>query len=269
MKNKAIKTLIVALLATATLAACSNNIDQNLNSQSPTPENQNSSNSEQPVEQVDNTENQGEMIAPLIAAEVYVEGDYIYYNGDIHEDSIQKVKELYTEDTSRIVLNSLGGEINNGMDFGDFIYEKELDVEIRNTAFSSAANYVALAAKTLYLTPDSLLGFHGGATQDDEAYEGIPAEQKAILDEYLKASKEREDEFYKKIGVNQEITIIGQEERFDTKAEDSIGYTYSLDALEALGVENIVLTEDVWNTPTTFVDDSEARLFVIEKQDLE
>ncbi len=261
MNNKTIKTLLVCLLATTAFVAC-NSINEQA-SQSSMSEAQTASSSE------DMNSPESEELQPLVAAQVYVEGDYIFYDGDIHEDSIQKVKELYTDNISRIVLNSLGGEINNGMDLGDFIHEKGLDVEIRNTAFSSAANYVALAAKTLYLSPDSLLGFHGGATQDEEAYEGIPAEQKAILDEYLKASKAREDGFYKNIGVNQKITVIGQEERFDAKAEGNIGYTYSIEALKALGVENIVLTEGVWNTPTTFPNDNEAHLFVIEKEDLE
>ncbi len=211
-----------------------------------------------------NDEMQEEEFDMLSPAEVYVEGDAIIYNGDIHEESIQKVKDLYSENITKIVLNSLGGEINNGMDFGDFIFEKGLDVEIKNTAFSSAANYVALAAKNLYLNPNSLLGFHGGATQDDSAYEGIPEDQKAFLEEYLKASIERENLFYEKIGVDQKITTLGQDEKYDDIAEGKIGYTYSLEALKALGVDNIVLTENEWTTPTVFEDDADAHLFVIE-----
>ncbi len=253
LKRIILLSLILALITTG----CSNKTSSSNISESEEVVESNSvdsSNEEMSEEEFD-------MLAP---AEVYIDGDSIIYNGDIHEESIQKVKDLYNDDITKIVLNSPGGEINNGMDFGDFIFEKGLDVEIKNTAFSSAANYVALAAKNLYLNPNSLLGFHGGATQDESAYEGIPEDQKAILEEYLKASIERENLFYEKIGVDQKITTLGQDEKYDAIADGKIGYTYSLEALKALGVDNIILTENEWKTPTIFEDDADAHLFVIE-----
>ncbi len=257
--------ILVALLLGILLTGCSSN-SNTTESQTTPPTVTTTPNTQEPTQEEVQEEVEFQQLTP---AEVRVEGDTIFYTGDIHEESIQQVKDLYTENITRLVLDSLGGEINNGMDLGDFVFEKELDVEIRNTAFSSAANYVALAAKTLYLNPDSLLGFHGGAIQDAIAYEGISPEEQAALDEYLEASIERETAFYEKIGVNQQITVIGQDEKFDDRAQNAVGYTYTLEALEALGVDNIELIDETWNTPTTFADDDSDHLFIIDKVDLE
>ncbi len=255
MKKKQVK-LIYVLLGTLTILSACQTTDNKTMEATATPV----------IEEETNT---GELEEYIIEpAEVYVEDDAIIYNGELSEESVQMVKDLYTDGINRIILTSVGGEINLGIDFANFIYDNNLDVEIKDYAFSSAANYVSLAAKNLYLNPDSLIGFHGGASQDLSLYGELGEEEEAAIEEYLALTIANEDAFYEKIGVNKEITTIGQDERFNEKAQGHIGYTYTLEALKELGVDNIVLTENEWNVPTTFIDDQDATIFVIEKDEL-
>ncbi len=265
MKKRFFKTMIFLLISLLVFTGCSatSNAEEE-HSTAPSevePVEATSVNSEMDSESQDFEE--------LIPATVYVEGNTIVYEGDIHAESIRQLIELHTDDIERIVLKSLGGEINDGLDLAEFIHENQLDVEIKDYAFSSAANYVALAAKTLYLSENSLLGFHGGATQDIDLFGELGEEERQAIEEYLSVTTDREAAFYEMIGVNQAITTIGQDAKFDEIAEGHIGYTYTLEALNALGVDNIELLDGSWNTPTAFIDDPEATLFVIDKDDIE
>ncbi len=199
---------------------------------------------------------------------VYRDGNSIVYDGYISVLGLQKVRDLYTDDVDRIVLNSGGGEINVGMDFGDFIHEKGLDVEVRNLAFSSAANYLITAAKTLYLHENSVIGWHGGATQEDDNPE---TKEGGEWYEYHIDSIKRETAFYEKIGVDQKITVYGQNGDYDEIANElmAIGWTYDLDTLRKMGVENIELIDGEWapNTKLQFGEQA-LNLFVVDDIDI-
>ena len=176
--------------------------------------------------------------------EVRVEGTSIIYDGPMADEGVKKVKELYTKDISRLVLNSAGGEINIGMDLADFVYEKGLDVEIKSIAFSSAANYVFTAGKYKYLHKDSMVGWHGGVTQDNSKNFFM----NLFMQKYLKEGKERETKFFEKIGVDQQSTVYGLRPEFDkfTEKDGYVGWTYSLKAMDQLGIKNIVLLDNDW-----------------------
>ncbi len=192
---------------------------------------------------------------PPLEYEVTVEGNSIIYDGEVASSGLEKIKDLYTDQIDRIVINSPGGEINVGMDFGEFIFDNKLDVEVRNLAFSSAANYIITAANTLYLHKDSVIGWHGGATQEIDSPE---VQEGGEFYEYNQDSIKRETEFYKKIGVNQRITVYGQEEQFLEEATElgAFGWTYTIEALNQLGIDNIEFIGNPWvpNTTLEFMD---------------
>lgn len=175
--------------------------------------------------------------------EVYINGTSIVYNGPMANEGLEKVKQLYTKDINRLVLNSPGGEINIGMSLGEWVYDKGLDVEIKNIAFSSAANYVFTAGKNKYLHTNSMVGWHGGATQENNSFF-----MNLFMRKYLKESKNRETEYFKKIGVEQKSTVYGQRPEFDNYSEKNnyVGWTYSLAAMKQLGIKNIILIDGEW-----------------------
>ncbi len=194
---------------------------------------------------------------PPIEYSVTLDGNSIIYDGELSSNGLEEIKDLYTQEIDRLVINSPGGEINIGMDFGEFIFDNKLDVEVKELAFSSAANYVITAANTLYLHKDAVIGWHGGATQELD----IPEVQEGgEFYEYNQDSIKRETEFYEKIGVNQQITVYGQNEKFLEKATEieAFGWTYDLETLNKLGVDNIEFIGETWtpNTTLNFMEQS-------------
>ncbi len=181
---------------------------------------------------------------------VTVEGSSIVYEGELSSNGLEEIKDLYTAKIDRLVINSPGGEINVGMDFGEFIFDNKLDVEVRELAFSSAANYVITAANILYLHKDAVIGWHGGATQEIDSPE---VQEGGEFYEYNQDSIKRESEFYEKIGVNQQITVYGQDEKFLEEATkiEAFGWTYDVETLNKLGVDNIEFVGETWNPNTT------------------
>ncbi|MGL4284014.1 hypothetical protein [Eubacterium aggregans] len=137
--------------------------------------------------------------------DVHVEGSSIVYNGPMVAEGIEQAKQLYSPNITRLVLNSPGGEINIGMDLGEWVYNHGLDVEIKNTAFLSAANYVFTAGRNKYLHKDSMVGWHSGVTQDNDNFF-----MKLLMKNYLEEGQTREKAFFEKIGVDQQSTIYGQ-----------------------------------------------------------
>lgn len=193
-------------------------------------------------------------------AKVYRLESSIVYDGDLSEEGIEQVKKLYSKDINNIILNSLGGEINLGMDLGEWIYDHKLDVTIKYAAFSSAANYIFPAGQKEFLYKNSFIGWHGGATQEPTTfYEKLCV--KFILNDYIKRSKIREENYFKKINVNPKITTLGQQEVYKKYEVGYKGWTYSLNTLNKLGINDIVLIDGEWSPITEFEG---AKLFIIE-----
>ncbi len=203
--------------------------------------------------------------APPIEYSVTVEGSAILYDGELAYAGLEEIKDLYTDQIDRLVINSPGGEINIGMDFGDFIFEHKLDVEVRDLAFSSAANYVITAADTLYLHKEAVIGWHGGATQEVDNPE---IEEGGEYYEYNQDSIKRETAFYEKIGVDQRITVYGQEEKFLEKAAEigAFGWTYDVQTLHTMGLDDVQSIGEDWvpNTTLTFMGNSFPLLLIDE-----
>ena len=183
---------------------------------------------------------------------VYVENNLIYYDGSLSEEANDKVKNLYNENITGLAINSRGGEINLGMDLGDWIYKHDLDIYVKNYAFSSAANYVVPAGKNIFLYKNSMIGWHGGVNQvPTTLFEKFMTN--FILKNYIKEAKIKENKFFKKIKVNQDITTYGKKKEFNKYNEkDYIGWTYSLNMMKSFGMKNIILIDKVWNPPMEF-----------------
>lgn len=196
-----------------------------------------------------------------VCTNVYIKNNLIYYDGDLTNTANEKVKDLYNKKITGIAINSNGGEINLGMDLGEWIYDHRLDVHIKNHAFSSAANYIFPAGKNIFLYKNSMVGWHGGVNQVPiTLYEKFMTN--FILRNYLNKAKIREKEFFKKIKINQEITTYGQRKKFEKYENDYIGWTYTLDMMKYFGIKNIVLVDKIWNPPMNI---NENKIFLIKK----
>lgn len=194
---------------------------------------------------------------------VYVEGNSIVYDGLITKEANDTFLKLCTKDVSRLILNSNGGEINLGIDLGELVFDHNLDVEIRDHAFSSAADYVFPAGKNKYLHKNSTLGWHGGASSD---YGWLFS---TLMKKYLKKTRNREILFFKKLQIKKEIVSYGQRPEYNKYNDGSyVGWTYSINALNKLGVKNIILLDGTWE-PNYISSNTGQKIFTIENIEIE
>jgi hypothetical protein len=195
---------------------------------------------------------------------VWITGDTIYYSGGLSKELNEKLFKLYAENSEQVkwvAITSKGGEMNTGLDLGSFIFNNKLSVKVDSYCMSSCANYVFTAGVKKVLSEHALIGYHGGAsstmfdtTQMDELPEPEKTEAKKQWQVYLSKTALYERTFFDKIGVQQKITTLGQEDKYQPLyGEDYVGWSYSIEDFEKLGVRNILLDGPVWK-PKQFFD---------------
>lgn len=190
----------------------------------------------------------------------------IYYDGWLAKPAIEKMFTLYKKAKSKptkLVINSEGGAIELGMEVGEWVYDNKLDVQVDGYCVSSCANYIFPAGKNKYLANRAIIGFHGGASSlsfDESEIEQMLAElpeterqqQKEQLRQemaiYLKESNLNEVQFFKKIGVEQRITTLGQQPQFDQmyNTDEFVGWTYKPMDFAKFGVTNLTVLSPPW-----------------------
>jgi hypothetical protein len=183
---------------------------------------------------------------------VVKQGNEIHYTGWLNAAAVETVKKLYDPSVTTIVIDSRGGSTDLGMDLGDFIHEKNLNVHVKKHCFSSCANYVFPAGTIKYLDKDSQLGWHGSAFQ---IFYGVGAAdlklKKAELDRSIATSRAREFSFYSRLGVEPLMPVYGLD-RLSHEYRKCKGWTYSLEAMKQLNIRNIVLLDKVWKPSNSF-----------------
>jgi hypothetical protein len=152
-------------------------------------------------------------------------------------------------------ITSWGGDVEGGIPLGSWVFDRGLDVEVPEHCFSSCANYVFPAGKHKKLGHHAWVAWHGGITQDwtrhlekqlaeiDEKYH---AEVRKKFEEVRSTVAHDETEFYAKIGVDQRITTLGQMPPYKGNYKGYLGWDYSIDDLETLGVRNIRVAGEEW-----------------------
>lgn len=162
------------------------------------------------------------------------QGEAISYVGEMEEPAIIQVENLIKNThgkVKRLVIDSGGGDVNLGMDLAGLVLENSLDVVVENVCGSSCANYVFPAGKTKHINPNAVVVWHGSAIQ--EGLENPPglenlefsagkkpsiAVQRRLLEEaieghakYIADIKLRQASFYARLGVDERVTVIGQQ----------------------------------------------------------
>lgn len=216
-----------------------------------------------------------------VAPVVKIEGKSLIYTGDISYKGYASVVALQDEDITKIVINSLGGEVYWGMKLGEVVYENQWDVQVREDCYSSCANYIFPAGKNKIINENALVGWHGSAHQEDELAKNkdlsskdlflkilvteleraikqqglaIPdVEIKAMIQETVsdelgrdKIRKDNETAFYTKIGVNGEVAIYGHKPENYPRTQNFSGWTFSIMDMEKFNIKNVSYEGDVY-----------------------
>jgi len=175
-------------------------------------------------------------------------GATLFFQGNTSNINVNTAIQLAEQSPvkiSKLVITSQGGDVHGGMLFGDWVYEQKLDVTVRKLCFSSCANYIFTAANSVIVESNSIVGWHGGALQDNWIlpwYMQFNPWWMASYNEDLTQWREKESELFVKFGVKQEITVLGHNKLFTNRVKE-VGWTYSVDNLASLGVDNIIFDD--------------------------
>ncbi|MEX5747671.1 hypothetical protein [Massilia sp. X63] len=192
---------------------------------------------------------------------VFIDSGELHYDGVLEQDANERLFALYDslgEKPSRLVITSVGGDVEVGLDLGEWASAKGLDVRVPAYCLSSCANYVFTAGARKIVAHDAIVGFHGGLSSATFKIEG---DMKPVYDAMTKEAQsafladvkkdfqptlERETTFFKRIGVRQEITTYGQAARFKRTLEGADVFTFSCEGFARFGVDRIEVTGGAW-----------------------
>ncbi|MCH7833905.1 MAG: hypothetical protein IH911_02340 [Proteobacteria bacterium] len=201
-------------------------------------------------------------------ARVSVTGAELRYHGHIsHEANARLFALAATSATKprRLVVTSQGGNVEAGMELGEWVFDEGLDVYVPEYCVSSCANYVFPAGKRKFLNDSAMLFWHGGALQELPDVESLcdevdwreemlvcdEAQLLALRDSTVARIKVREAAFFATIKVDQNITVLGQYPDYDCMRSGGYsGWYYSIQDMETMGVTDIVVYGDAWQPVT-------------------
>lgn len=158
------------------------------------------------------------------------------YIGELNAEGLAKLKAADDGAAHTLRIGSGGGEVGVGMDFGEWVHARKLDVIVVDYCLSSCANYVFPAGRRKSIPPGSVVAWHGSAHQRDlpQQIASLPVDRQAIYRENLARMRAKEDAFFQRIGVSECIARIGIE-RLGTRGL----YTMSVHDMRRFGIDNI------------------------------
>lgn len=190
-----------------------------------------------------------------------VTGNTLVYDGPINGDAVLEALRVIRnsgKDISKIKITSTGGDMASGIEFGYFIYENNLDVEVTELCFSSCANYILPAAKNVVINSNSMVSWHGGAKQSDELWVlSVPKKERVEFQKMLDRLRIKETAFFGVIGVDQKITTYGQTIKNSCQIKEKTdGWHYSIEDLNRMGIKNIKVIGSGLLSEVEYKDDS-------------
>ncbi len=191
---------------------------------------------------------------------VSLEQNTVTYQGAITKEANNRLNALINQHGNLIKelsITSKGGEVNQGMDLGNIVFNNKLTVVVESYCLSSCANYVFSAAPDHRISKHALIGFHGGVSKMEQQIttliSSLPEEEQDAtelsLRSYLQAASSREKQFFEKINVAQRITTLGQSAQYDgiQSQGEFVGWYYSIKDMTRLGVRNIEVIDPPWS----------------------
>jgi hypothetical protein len=186
--------------------------------------------------------------ASVAPPDIRVDGDVIYFFGLLNPEVTKAVTpHIVSGKYKTLRITSPGGDVLSAMDFGALVYDYGLNVTVDKECQSSCANYIFPAGKSKTIESDSLIVWHGDARQRDflEKLKTLESKAKAIGMNKMSSVEqselkhfrhmiEKQDVFYKKIGIDGSIARIGQE--IDLPVQQ---WAMPAETMAAFGISNI------------------------------
>jgi hypothetical protein len=184
-------------------------------------------------------------------ATIRVEGDSMSYAGAITPEAVARAREALSRapQVHELAIDSVGGDVEAGMNLGELVLERGLDVRVPEVCVSSCANYVFLAGVRKTIAPGALVLWHGSLIQKGlgRDIDMAPLEKQAgrpltwlerwrihrTMASWLRRTKRRQARFYSRLGIDQRITVIGQMQGCECD------WTLSVADMEAFGVQGV------------------------------
>jgi len=187
-------------------------------------------------------------------------GDTVIYRGSMTKEGLSAIRKAdLGPSVTTLVIDSAGGEIVTGMEFGTWVYERRLDVVVDRACLSSCANYVFTAGRNKEIKPGAVVAWHGSAKQpglleqlhdiveQDIGSKRLPHSQKSreiararlTNVEYLTAAIQMQNGFFYRVGVDEYVTRIGN----DKYGVRGFFYLSAID-MAAFGIDNVTVAED-------------------------
>lgn len=146
---------------------------------------------------------------------------------------------LRTQAIHKIVISSMGGDVDAALDIADEILARGIDVYVEGPCFSSCANYIFPAARHKYVARDGVVAWHGAPRVKPDSR---PKIQRIV---------ERHQHFFATIGVADRVTwqvpcdLRGDPDFLEAAktvgTKHNVLWTYSRDTLERkFGISGIV-----------------------------
>lgn len=156
---------------------------------------------------------------------IEAQGDTLAYTGFLNPEGAERaVEQIATGRFKVLRIDSGGGEIMSSMRIGGALFERRMDVVVRNLCLSSCANYVFPAAVRKVIEPGSIVAWHGDARQPNtllriellkEWEHSLGRSAVSAHDrQWMADMRERiaaQDAYYARIGVRDGIARMGHE----------------------------------------------------------
>jgi hypothetical protein len=178
---------------------------------------------------------------------VRTRGPALLFTGRISPESVARARGLLdaSPQVREVVIESPGGDVGAGMDFGEMILARGLDVRVAGWGcMSSCANYVFPAGRRKTIEAGSLVLWHGSMLQEGllESFDlskvkrpfdrPLNRRERRMVLRTLRADfhflSGRQERFYERLGVDAAITVIGQRQgcgcNWTLAVEDMAGF---------------------------------------------
>lgn len=187
-------------------------------------------------------------------------GNTVSYRGSLTEEGLAALRNIGNDsEVTAVLVESTGGEIVVGMDFGLWVADRNLDVVVDRACLSSCANYVFVAGRSKQILPGAIVAWHGSAKQPgllaqldeivaeqvaasgltpDERERELKRAQRANV-RYLTDAINKQDQFFYRVGVDEYVTRVGNE-KYGVR-----GFFYlSVADMAVFGIENVSAPDD-------------------------
>lgn len=136
----------------------------------------------------------------------------VRYCGRIDDAGVRRVGELLQPGDSRLVITSVGGELDAPLRLAALVVRNRLDVEVAGPCFSACASLVFVAGNRRIVGPTGVLGFHNTSSSALILASRVYGDQDDIDTENLQRRASEEFALYARRGIDPALLLRPQVE---------------------------------------------------------